>query len=299
MTSAKTDPVETAKEKITHRRWAGTQSLLRDRSATLGLALLLVFGLGALAAPWLAPADPSHTDVTNRFASLSLEHPLGTDQLGRDILSRLLYGSRLSIGMAVAATLGITVLGTAFGLIAGMYGRGVDTLIMRIVDILQALPGIILALAIAGILGAGLTNLLLAIVIVSWAGYARVVRGMTLSIREREFVVAAQALGVRKLWVGLRHILPNLVGPIIVLSTLDMGMTLLAISALSFLGLGAQPPTPEWGAMLAEAGNYIAQEPMLILYPGAAITLLVLAFNLLGDGLRDAIDPQLRREVRD
>lgn len=279
-------------------RWGRVRSLLRDRPATLGAALLFVFALGALAAPWLSPTDPDQTDFSHRFAPASLEHPLGTDQLGRDILSRLLYGSRLSIGMAVAATLGTTVLGIVLGLIAGMYGRHADTLIMRLVDILQALPGFILALAVAGLLGIGLRNLLIAIVIVSWAGYARVVRGMTLSLKERPFVEATRALGSSRMRILLRHILPNLAGPIIVLSTLDMGVTLLAVSGLSFLGLGVQPPTAEWGAMLAEARGYIDRAPLLIFYPGAAITLLALAFNLVGDGLRDAIDPRLRHQVR-
>lgn len=245
----------------------------------------------------LAHGDPNRVDLLQRFAGPTLRHPLGTDYLGRDELTRLLYGSRLSIGMALVASLGTTVLGLGLGVAAGVYGKVVDSVVMRTVDGLQALPGLILALAVLGLLGPGLQNLLLSIVAAWWAGYARVVRGMALSIRERPFVEAARALGVSRPWIVLRHILPNLLGPTIVLSTVDMGRILLAVAGLSFLGLGVRPPTAEWGAMLSDAKDYLDRAPLLLVLPGAAITLLALGFNLLGDGIRDALDPRLQRHV--
>lgn len=258
---------------------------------------MLLFVAGALAAPWLAPSDPNQVDLNNRFASLTRRHPLGTDYLGRDVLSRMLFGSRLSIATAVAATLGTTVLGLALGLAAGYYGRRVDAVIMRVVDALQALPALILALAVVGFIGPGLQNLLVAIIAVWWTGYARVVRGMALSIRERQFVEAARSVGAGDARIVVRHVLANLIGPTLVLSTVDMGRILLAVAGPSFLGLGVRPPTAEWGAMLAEAKDYLDRAPLLLIYPGTAITLLALAFNLVGDGLRDVLDPRLRRQV--
>jgi peptide/nickel transport system permease protein len=276
---------------------AGVRDLIRDAAAFAGAALLALFLLAALAAPWIAPGDPNRVDLARRFAAPSAAHPLGTDNLGRDVLSRLLHGSRLSLGIAMTATVGSSVIGLMLGVLAGIRGGRVDALIMRTVDVLQALPGSLLALAVVGVLGQGLANLVVAMVLVWWAGYARVVRGMTLSVRERPFVEAARAVGVPESRLLVRHILPNLIGPTIVLSTLDMGRTLLAVTGFSFLGLGARPPTPEWGAMLAEAKGYLDRAPLLLIYPGLAITLMVLASNLVGDGLRDALDPRLRRQT--
>jgi peptide/nickel transport system permease protein len=278
-------------------RPAKVREFARDAGALVGAILLVLFVLAAVAAPWIASGDPNRVDLSHRFASPSRVHPLGTDNLGRDVLARLLYGSRLSIGMALTATIGSTVLGLLLGVLAGIRGGRVDALIMRTVDVLQALPGLLLALAVVGVLGQGLVNLLVAMVLVWWAGYARVVRGMTLSVRERPFVEAARASGITEPRLLVQHILPNLLGPTLVLSTLDMGRTLLAVSGFSFLGLGARPPTPEWGAMLAEAKSYLDRAPLLLIYPGSAITLMVLASNLVGDGLRDALDPRLRRQT--
>ncbi len=263
----------------------------RDRSAMAGIAVIVVFLVAALTASWLSPYDPTAVDLNERFASPSAEHPLGTDNLGRDVLSRLLHGASLSMGMTVAATGGITVIGLLMGLVAGTYGGRVDTVVARLVDILLALPTLILALVVVGLLGQGLRNLVIAMVLVGWPGYARVVRGVTFSIRERPFVEASRAVGSSRVRIMLRHVLPHLAGPVIVLSTLDMGRTLLAVSGLSFLGLGVAPPAPEWGAMLAEAKDYLDRAPQLLVYPGLAITFLVLAFNLAGDGLRDFLDP--------
>ncbi len=265
---------------------------LRDRSAVVGVTIVLVVVLAALLAPWLARHDPTLAAFHNRFASPSRSHPFGTDNLGRDEFSRILHGARLSLGMAVSASLGITLVGIALGLVAGMYGRVVAATIMRLADVFLALPTLILALVIVGLLGQGLRNLIITIVIVGWPSYARIVRGMTLQVREREFVEAARGLGASRPWIVLRHVLPNLVGPIVVLSTIDMGRVLLAVSGLSFLGFGISPPTPEWGAMLADAKTFLEQAPQLLVWPGLSITLMVLAFNLTGDGLRDMLDPR-------
>ena len=273
------------------------RQLRRDRSAVVGLVVIALFSLSALLAPVLAPEDPAKVDFVNRFASPSPRHPLGTDNLGRDVLSRLLFGGRLSIGMAVAATVGLTVVGVVMGLVAATYGRVAETVIMRLVDVLLAVPMLILALVVVGLLGQGLRNLVVTIALVNWPNYARVVRGMALSIREREFIDAARAVGASRPRIVARHIAPNLLGPIVVLSTLDMGRVLLAVSGLSFLGFGIPPPTPEWGAMLAEAKAFLDRAPMLLVWPGLAITLLVLAFNLAGDGLRDLLDPRVAQHA--
>lgn len=265
---------------------------LRDRSAMIGVIIVLLVVLAALLAPWLAGHDPTLTDFRNAFASPSRSHPFGTDNLGRDEFSRILHGARLSLGMAVTASLGITLVGVGLGLVAGLYGRVVATIIMRLADVFLALPTLILALVVVGLLGQGLRNLIITIVIVGWPSYARIVRGMTLQLRERGFVEAARALGASRPRIVLRHVLPNLVGPIVVLSTLDMGRVLLAVSGLSFLGFGISPPTPEWGAMLSDAKTFLDQAPQLLVWPGLAITVMVLAFNLTGDGLRDMLDPR-------
>lgn len=266
--------------------------LLGDRTAMIGLVVIAVVGLAAVLAPVLARHDPIRTDFLNRFAPGSWAHPLGTDNVGRDVFARILYGARLSLGMAVSATLGITVLGLLLGLVAGMYGRLAETLIMRTVDVLLAVPTLILALVVVGLLGQGLRNLIITIVLVQWPRYARLVRGMTLKIRQQDFVESARASGASPARIMLRHVAPNLLGPVVVFSTIDMGSTLLVVSGLSFLGLGVGPPTPEWGAMLAEARGFIDKAPTLLAYPGLAITVMVLAFNLAGDGLRDLLDPR-------
>ena len=273
------------------------RGLLRDRTAMIGIGIVSTFVLTAALAPLLAPHDPNAVDVLRKFAPPSAEFPLGTDHLGRDVLSRLLYGARLSIGTAVVATLGISLLGLLLGMLAGYLGGLVDNVISRVVDVLLAFPSFLLALAITGILGPGLGNLMLAVVAVSWAGYARIVRGTILAEREKPYVEAARATGVTDWRILWRHLLRNIVGPVVVLTTLDMGAILLGISALSFLGLGVKPPTSEWGAMLSEGKNYLGQAPNMMLFPGTAIFLMALGFNLFGDGLRDVLDPRTRRSV--
>lgn len=271
--------------------------LLRDRSAAAGMLVVLLFVFGALAAPWLAPHPPNETDFGRRFAPPSIEHPMGTDHVGRDELSRILHGARLSLGMTLAATAGITILGLLLGTIAGMYGRLVDSAVMRVVDVLQALPPLILALVVVGLLGQGLRNLIITIALLGWTGYARVVRGMTFKLKDREFVQAAHAAGASRLRIIFRHVLPNLVGPVVVLSTLNMGSVLLTVSGLSFLGFGITPPTAEWGAMVNEARDVLDKAPQLLAWPGLVITLMVLSFNLAGDGLRDFLDPRTADEL--
>lgn len=275
-----------------HRFWT-TWAL--GWSGWLGLLLILLFALVAVAAPLLAPHDPTELNPAQIQAGPSWEFPLGTDNLGRCLLSRLIYGSRLSLGVAFLASTVIMIIGVTVGAVSGYYGGWVDMLIMRVVDVLLAFPSLVVALAIAGTLGPGILSVMIGLVSVWWVDYARIVRGLVLSVRERSYVEAAGAIGSshgRILW---RHILPNVIPPVIVLVTLELGQLILALAGLNFLGLGAQPPTPEWGSMLNEGRPFLQTEPQLMIYPGVAIALVVLGFNLMGDGLRDALDPYLRR----
>jgi len=259
-----------------------------------GLVIVAGLVLLALLAPWIPGPSPIDQDVANRYASPSWNHPLGTDNLGRDELLRILHGARTSLLVSVVVGVLVLLIGVTVGMVSGFVGGFVDGLLMRLVDVLLAFPSLLLALAVTGVLGPGLFNLAAAMVFVWWAGYARYVRGLVLSIRERPYVESARALGMSEHRVALRHVLPHVLPPVIVLATLQSGRLLLALSGLSFLGLGAQPPTPEWGAMLSDAQNYLANAPQLMVYPGIAISIAALGFNLLGDGLRDILDPKLR-----
>ncbi|KUK36368.1 MAG: Binding-protein-dependent transport systems inner membrane component [Thermacetogenium phaeum] len=271
---------------------AALERLWQDKLALLGLVIILAVMAVAVFAPYIAPNDPVKVDLAQRLAPPGAPYPLGTDHLGRCLLSRLIYGTRPSLTTAALALSAIMLIGIPLGTLAGYCGGWVDNVIMRLVDVLLAFPGLILALVIAGMLGPGLLNVMLALSAVWWVGYARVIRGMVLSVKEKEFVLAARACGTSELGIISRHILPNVLSPVIVLATLDMGKLILAISGLSFLGLGAQPPTPEWGAMLNDGRPYLQVAPQLMIYPGLAIMTVVLAFNFLGDGLRDALDPR-------
>lgn len=279
----------------TLRGWRGARALARDPAALVGAGLLALLAGAALLAPLLAPHDPNAVDSARRFAPPSSAFWLGTDHLGRDVASRLLFGGRLSLGATLVASLSVTGVGLVLGMLAGYLRGAVDTVVSRVVDVVLAFPMLLLALVVTGVLGPSLRNVVVAVVLAAWAGYARIVRGVTLSEREQPYIEAARAAGASEARVVVRHILPNIVAPIIVLTTIDMGTILLAVSALSFLGLGAKPPVAEWGAMLAEARAYLRAAPQLMVFPGAAIFLSVLAFNLLGDGLRDALDPRSRR----
>ncbi len=269
--------------------------LTRDRSALFGLAILVVILLVALFAPLIAGADPLAIDPANKFKPPSMEFPFGTDNIGRSIFARVVYGARLTLGVGLAAMGLILAMGVLVGIVSGLAGGMVDNLLMRAVDIFLAFPSLILALAIVGMLGPSLQNVLIGIVAVGWVNYARLVRGMVLSVKEKDFVLAARSIGVPARRIGWHHILPNVLSPIVVLASLEMGTLLLALAALSFLGLGAPAPTPEWGRMLNDARPFFASQPHVMLFPGLMIFLVVLAFNLLGDGLRDALDPRSSR----
>lgn len=288
------DPQRLQAPALLLRRRSVLRALVQDRTALAGVIVLGLMFVLVLAAPLIAPHDPNEQDVLNRYQSPSAEHLLGTDNLGRDELSRLIYGARVSLSAAVGVGVAIMAIGMLVGLIAGYAGGFVDAILMRIVDVLLAFPSLLLALAITGMLGPGLRHLLIAMAAVWWTDYARLMRGLVLTVRERPFVESARALGLPPRLVALRHVLPNIIAPVIVLGSLQTGRLLLALSALSFLGLGVQPPTPEWGAMLNEGKDYLASAPQLMVYPGMVITITALGFNLVGDGLRDVLDPTLR-----
>jgi peptide/nickel transport system permease protein len=267
--------------------------------AVFGITVLLVMGTSALLAPRLAPWDPARQMLLKRLrppvweARGLREHPLGTDHLGRDILSRILYGGRISLGVSLSSVALAAVLGVSLGLSAGFFGGRTDAIIMRVVDVFLAIPYILLAMGVVFALGPSLLNVILVMGATRWVQFARIVRADVLSIREREFVVGARARGNRTLRLVLHHVLPNALTPIIVVATLELAFMIIYESALSFLGLGVQPPTPTWGWMLADGRNYVATAWWLATFPGLAIMLTVLAVNLLGDWLRDLLDPRL------
>ncbi len=265
--------------------------VFRSRAAFAGGTIVVALFAVALLAPWLAPHDPALVDPASSFASPSAAHWLGTDNLGRDVLSRLVYGARWSLGIVVVATALIMSMGVAVGVVSGYAGGLLDDVLMRLVDTVLSIPTLLLGLAIVGTLGPGIGSMTIGLASIWWVGYARVVRGLVLTLRERGFVDAARALGANDRRVVLVHIMPSVLPSVAVLASLEMGELILAISGLSFLGLGVQPPTPEWGAMLNDGRSFFFTAPQLVLYPGLVITASVLGFNLLGDGLRDALDP--------
>jgi len=284
---------------VAARPRAGTRRRPSFR-AIFGLAVLVSMGAAAILAPQIAPWDPTRQMLMKRLrppmweARGLREHPLGTDHLGRDILSRILYGGRISLGVGLSAVTLACLIGVTLGLLAGFYGGRTDALIMRVVDVFLSIPYILLAMGVVFALGASLVNVILVMAVTRWVQFARVVRADVLSIREREFVSGARARGNRSLRLLLRHILPNALTPIIVVATLELAFMIIYESALSFLGLGVQPPTPTWGWMLSDGRNYIATAWWLATFPGLAIMLTVLAVNLLGDWLRDTLDPRLK-----
>lgn len=269
--------------------------LLAHRLGALGVALLLCFILGAVLAPWLSPASPTETNFAKLLQPPSPTHPFGTDELGRDVFSRVLYGGRVSLVVGVTSVLLALFLGGFWGVLAGYYGGWLDSLLMRLVDALLSFPFLVLAIALAAVLGPGLVNTMLAITVVTSPAVARLVRGLVLAEREKDYVIAAVALGGSHARVLRRHILPNLWGPLIVQGSLSTANAILAEATLSFLGLGVQPPTPSWGSMLNVARGYLESAPWLAVFPGAAIFLVVLSLNLIGDALRDALDPRIAR----
>jgi peptide/nickel transport system permease protein len=282
----------------TRTRWGDfRQAFLNNKLAVVGLIIIALFIIMAVFAPLLAPYDPVRDQsLSERFAGPSASHPLGQDELGRDILSRIIFGARISLTAGLAAVVLATVFGTLVGVVAGYAGGFIDSVLMRLMDVILAFPSILLAILIVSILGQGLTNALLAVGVVLLPQIARVVRSSVISIRERDYVEAERAIGASNLQIVSSAILPNSLAPLIVQSTLALATAILDVAALSFLGLGAQPPQPEWGAMLTDAFRsgfgVFTEGQHAIIFPGIAIALSVLAVNFVGDGLRDALDPR-------
>ena len=268
--------------------------LLHDTGFLIGAATLLVLVLIALLAPWISPYDPILMPAGQGLQAPGPAHWMGTDSFGRDILSRVLWGARLSLGVGVVATLISTAAGTTVGLIAGYVGGAVDLATSWVVDILMAFPGILLALVIVAVLGSGLFNVLLAVGIASVPSFIRLVRGITLSVKERAYVESARCIGATPVRIVFRHILPNVLSSVLVWASLELALMILSASGLSFLGLGAQPPSPEWGVMVSAGRGFLRQAWWMSVFPGMAIVVTVLAINLIGDALRDALDPRLR-----
>lgn len=268
--------------------------VVRDPGSLLGLVIVSSVVLLALFAPLLAPYDPIEQHLIDAFSRPNDTYLLGTDHLGRDILSRILYGGRFTLGATAMVLSVMLTIAFLVGTIAGYAGGWIDAVLMRLVDLLLAFPGLILAIAVAGTLGTGLLVVTLAMASVWWAGYARLIRAMVMAVRQHEYTEAARALGVPAHQIIQHHMVPNIIGPIAVLVSLDVGMIVLSIAGLNFLGLGVQPPTPEWGAMLHDAQPFLQTEPYMIIAPVTMIFLTVLGFNLLGDGLRDWLDPTSR-----
>jgi peptide/nickel transport system permease protein len=269
--------------------------LTRHRLAMFGLAILIVTVLLALFGPMLVMYQPEKMDFTSRFAPPSIQHVMGTDDFGRDTFTRIVYGARVSLQVGIISVSLAATVGTLLGLLAGYGRRLTDEVIMRMMDVLYAFPAVLLAIAILAALGKGVGNAMIAIGIVYIPIFARITRGEVLAIRNEEFITAARALGASDLRILLRHILPNILSPIIVETSLSLAFAILAEASLSFFGLGTQPPDPSWGRMLSEGRNYFRQSPWMGIFPGLAIMFVVMGFNFLGDGLRDALDPRLKR----
>lgn len=270
----------------------------RQPLAAIGMVLLSIFVITGLSAPWLAPYSPASIDLLHRLQGISTAHPAGTDELGRDTLSRLLWGARLSLAVSVSVVAVSLALGISIGGLAGYLGGWVDTALTTFaMNTFLALPGILLAIAFAAFLGPGFSNLVLALAIGGWAGYARLVRAQVMAVRDREYVDAARALGAGGLRIFFRHILPNVVQPILVQAAIGMAGVILAEATLSFLGLGIPSPSPSWGGMLNDARLHLFDSPHLVLFPAVAVAGAVLGFNFLGDALRDQLDPRTRLEM--
>jgi len=284
-----------AREKRRSPWWEVWRRLRRNKAALVGMTVVVLLVVVAVLAPVLAPYDPNQTNMTQRLKAPSSAHPLGTDNFGRDMLSRVIYGSRISLYVGFVAVGIGAIFGGILGAICGYYGGRLDNFIMRCMDVLLAIPQIILAIAIVGALGTSLLNLMIAVGISQLPRYARVVRASALTVRGQEFVEAAKAVGASDARIIVENILPNCMAPIIVQSTLGVAQAILSAAALSFLGLGIQPPTAEWGSMLSSGRQFLRQAPYLTFFPGLAISIVVLALNIFGDGLRDSLDPKLRQ----
>ncbi len=280
--------------KTTSRAMEFWHQFRKNRLAVVGLVILLVMVLGAILAPLVAPAGYDTQDLSQRFQSPSAAHFFGTDNFGRDIFSRVLYGAQISLAIGLGSMVISVAIGMVLGAIAGYTGGVVDGLIMRLMDIFLSIPQLVLAIAIAAALGGGMGNLILAVSLSSIPRYARILRGSVLETMEKEYVEAARATGASHVRILARHIVPNCLGPIIVQATLGVGVSILSAASLSFIGMGIEPPKPEWGAMLSMGRQYIRDYPYMTLFPGLAIALTVFALNVVGDGLSDAFDPKRR-----
>ena len=275
-----------------------TRTARHNPLAAAGLVLVVVFVLSAIFAPWIAPQDPASINLPDRLQGPSAHHWFGTDELGRDILSRVIYGARISMLVGVSVVTGSLLLGIIIGSLAGYYGGKLDRFVNVIVmNAFLSFPGILLAIAFVAFLGPGIFNLILALVIGGWVGYARLVRAQVLAAREREYVEAARALGASDLRIIVRHILPNIIQPVIVQAAIGMAGAVLAEATMSFLGLGVPPPTASWGSMLNDGRAHLFDAPHLVLFPAGAVMLAVLSFNFIGDALRDYLDPRSRMEA--
>jgi peptide/nickel transport system permease protein len=286
--------VKAVEEKLTPPWKEALQSFGKNKLAVAGLGIVVFFIIIAILAPVISPYSYKEQVLSDRMLAPSSEHWFGTDDFGRDIFSRILYGSRISLWVGFFSVLGSVVFGTMLGIIAGYYGRWVDAIISRIFDIMLAFPSILLAIAVVAILGPSLKNALIAIAVINIPNFGRLVRSKVLSVKQEEYIMAARAVGMRDTRILISHILPNSISPVIVQATLAIATAIIEAAALGFLGMGAQAPTPEWGKMLADSKNYITQAPWTLFFPGIAIMLTVLGFNLMGDGLRDILDPKMK-----
>lgn len=285
-------------QKVTKKKESMTiitlRRLRKNKTAMAGLVILILMLLIAVLAPIIAPYDYTETDLFATFGTPSLKHPFGTDELGRDILSRLMVGSRYSLEIGFIAVAISSVIGIALGSICGYFGGKVDSIIMRLMDVFQALPSLVMAIAICAVLGPGVRNCIISIAISGIPGYVRMARASVLNIRKMEYLEAATAINCSTSTIIIKHILPNALAPLIVQMTMGVANGILSASSLSFIGLGVQPPMPEWGAMLSAGRNYIRNYPHMVMFPGITIMLCILSLNMLGDGLRDALDPKLK-----
>jgi peptide/nickel transport system permease protein len=269
-------------------------ALFKDKIALFALIVISIVALSAIFAKEIAPYNPNQQQLLATLQSPSWKHPLGQDELGRDILSRIIYGAQDSMLVGSSVVSVSIIIGVALGGFAGYYGGKIDIVVMRFVDIFLSFPGIILAVGAVAIVGPGLQNVIIALIIINWPGYTRVMRGEALKVKQNTFVLASKGMGASSLWILRKHIIPAAISPVVVLGTIGFGWAVLAEAGLSFLGLGVQPPTPTWGGMVAEGVSYILEDPYIALYAGLAIAITVLCFNMLGDSLRDALDPSLR-----
>lgn len=276
-----------------------TRELLKNKMALSGLIIITVLILVALLAPVLAPHDPNEQLLEKALMAPCWDYPFGTDEYGRCVLSRIIFGTQTALFIGLSVTVVSALVGVAIGLAAGFYGGRFDEILMRLVDVFLAFPGLILALVVAGLLGPGLANVIFALALVGWMGYARVVRGAVLAEKEKEFVETARSLGASDGYIIFLHLLPNIISPVIVMASIGIGQAILGAAALSFLGIGVQPPTAMWGSMLSYGKDYLQSAPYLTIFPGVIIMVTVLAFNFLGDGLRDICDPRYGKMIEE